>query len=179
MGHGAAGSFEEYATSQWHRLVRFGFLLCGDWGAAEDVVQDALVSAHRHWPRVREMDSPDAYIRRAILNRHLSLLRHRRVTENLVDVVPEPVPERSVVEDEEYLPLWLALRGLPSRMRATLVLRYHEQLSEVEIAKALGCSIGTVKSQMSRGLARLRLALASAASPEVSQGGQDASPRIR
>ena len=62
MGHGAAGSFEEYATSQWHRLVRFGFLLCGDWGAAEDVVQDALVSAHRHWPRVREMDSPDAYI---------------------------------------------------------------------------------------------------------------------
>jgi RNA polymerase sigma-70 factor (sigma-E family) len=136
-------------------LLRFGYVLTGDLHRGEELVQSALVTTYRRWKHLR-LEEPHAYVRRAMINAHTSLWRrHRRET---------PMPESFDLtargagpEHYDEVDLVLrALRVLPPRQRAVMVLRYYDDLSEAEIARALGCSPGTVKSQASRALKTLR-----------------------
>ncbi|WP_371301167.1 SigE family RNA polymerase sigma factor [Nocardioides sp.] len=128
----------------------------GDKASAEDLLQTSLAKLYLAWDRVQQRDSVDGYLRRIMVNENNSLWRRpfkRR------EVVTDEIPEgRHGVSDEyddgEGARLWAFVQTLPKRQRAVIVLRYYEQLSEAEIADALGCSVGTVKSQASRALAR-------------------------
>ena len=107
------------------------------------------------WPRIRRRDDPEGYVRRVMVNRQVSLWRRSR-REHLVSEVPDAdIPPVDATDDS----LRAALAALPSRQRAVLVLRFGEDLSERQAAEMLGCSVGTVKSQTSKALARLRIML--------------------
>ncbi|GAA0499223.1 RNA polymerase sigma24 factor [Paractinoplanes deccanensis] len=150
--------FREFVERQWAVLLRTAYLLTGDRGHAEDLVQAALEKTHRKWGRVSRMDSPVAYVRKAMVNTAVSWRRRRRVSEVPLLAGDAPVgdPYGPLDQRREVI---AALRSLPPRMRAVLVLRYFADLSEAETAAALGCSVGSVKSQASRGLDRLRAVL--------------------
>jgi RNA polymerase sigma-70 factor (sigma-E family) len=148
-----------FLEARWPSLVRFGVLLSGDRGHAEDLVQSAL---ERCWPKWRKItaDSPERYLKATMANLAISHARRKRLPEVSMDAA-KVVPAASSGTDEYAVrdDLWRALADLPPRMRAVVVLRYVEDLSESQTADALGCSVGTVKSQSSRALARLRGAL--------------------
>lgn len=148
--------FVQFVAARRSRLFRTAFLLCGDRFAAEDLVQQTLERSFVAWHRVSRADEPDAYVRRIMINEHARKF-HRRGREALVTEVPEP--RQSPVGDwaETRSALLTALAALPPRQRQTVVLRYVEDLSETQTAAAMGCSVGTVKSQAARGIARLRL----------------------
>ncbi|MFJ8434967.1 SigE family RNA polymerase sigma factor [Kitasatospora sp. NPDC094019] len=159
-GVGKAGKpdFEEFAATRWRRLVRTAYLLTGDHHEAEDVVQATLAKVFRSWPRISRLDEPDAYIHRALVNNNLSRHRRRRVRQLLVPVLPDRAhtPGAAHHDVDERSVLLQALAELPPRQRAVVVLRYWEDMSEQQVAEVLGCSLGNVKSQASRGLAKLR-----------------------
>jgi RNA polymerase sigma-70 factor (sigma-E family) len=139
-------------------LYQTAYLLCGDWHLAHDLVQDTLVKAYQHWPRVRRADSPDAYVRGILLNEVRGRWRRRERTLP-VSRFPEghePVAPDQTDEITRRAGLLQALLALPLRQRATVILRYLEGMIERETAAALGCSEGTVKSQSARALATLR-----------------------
>jgi RNA polymerase sigma-70 factor (sigma-E family) len=150
-------AFREYVVARSPALLRTAYLITGNRADAEDLLQTALAKTYLAWGRIRERESVDAYVRRVLVNTHTSIWRRgRRAT-----VVPyADVPERAGGDDAEsadlHDALWRALTTLPAKMRAAVVLRYYEQLSEAEVADVLGCSIGTVKSQTSRALLKLR-----------------------
>ncbi|MGW0606273.1 SigE family RNA polymerase sigma factor [Streptomyces sp. NPDC002644] len=149
--------FQEFVQARWPHLVRTAFLLTGDRHLAEDLTQTALAKAYRSWRRVLRADSPEAYVRRILVSCNSDRFRRRRVPEALT----ASVPERAAREDEgeradTRRALLAALAALPARQRAVIVLRYWEDLSESETAGTLGCSVGTVKSQAAKGLAKLR-----------------------
>src|SRR3954447_8566442 len=154
------GTFRDFVTAYRPRLVRHAFLLCGDPDEAHDLVQIALERLHRRWRQVERVEVPEAYVRRVLINLASSWWRRRL----RVRVVPyadlPPAAERRESDRSaayaERDALWRAVMTLPPRTRAVLVLRYFEDLSEAETARQLGCSVGAVKSQCSRGLARLR-----------------------
>jgi len=149
----------DYVRGQWPALVRYATALCGNPTEAEELVQSALVRVALRWPFVRDKDNPDGYVRRAIVNGYLTTWRRVRSRETLVDEVPETATSADGTAGvDELMTVRRALAGLPPRQRAVLVLRYLEDRSEQETAELLGCSVGTVKSQASRGIARLRLA---------------------
>ena len=154
-------AFREFVVSQWHTLARTAFLLTGDRGDAEDLVQSTLVRVHRHWTRIERTDAPYVYARRVMVNLNTSIWRRTRIAHHLTAAPPErsggPDDAATVDLRDELL---RACRTLPPRMRAVLVLRYFEDLPEAEVAAALGISTGTVKSQTSKALDRLRAALA-------------------
>jgi RNA polymerase sigma-70 factor (sigma-E family) len=155
-----AEHFHQFVTTRSSALLRTAYLLTGDHARAEDLLQSALIRAHRHWRRVCKQGEPEAYIRKIMVNLNADWWRRRSSFERLVDTIPEQ-ESRQVAPDafaayELRDELWDALRALPPKMRAALVLRYFEDLTEAQTAHLLGCSIGTVKSQCSRGLARLR-----------------------
>ena len=156
----ATPTYEEYVGTRWAALYRTAYLLTGNHADAEDLVQNALVKAYLCWSRVAAATSPDAYVRRILLNGFVSGRRPLRVVrERLVDRPPEvqaPTPA-----SEDRLVLWPHVRNLPPRQRAVVVLRYFEDLSEQQIADALGCSPGTVKSTASDALRTLRARLVS------------------
>jgi RNA polymerase sigma-70 factor (sigma-E family) len=149
------GAFMRNCATPLHQTA---YLLCGDWHLAHDLVQDTLVKAYQHWPRVRRTDSPDAYIRAILLNEARGRWRRRERTLP-VSRFPEgrePVTPDQTDEIIRRAGLLQALLALPLRQRATVILRYVEGMSERETAAALGCSEGTVKSQSARALATLR-----------------------
>ncbi|CAA9250587.1 MAG: hypothetical protein AVDCRST_MAG41-1878 [uncultured Corynebacteriales bacterium] len=147
--------FRAYVAHRSPALLRTGYLLTGDAAAAEDLVQSALAKTWRHWRRVAAMGNPDAYVRRVMLNERRSWWRRTGAREQLVGVPPErPGPDEAVAHADRDR-VWRAMSRMPPRMRAVLVLRYWDDLSEAEIADVLGCSTGTVKSQASRRLRRL------------------------
>jgi RNA polymerase sigma-70 factor (sigma-E family) len=147
--------FHEFVTAAWPRLLRTAFLLAGDRHTAEDLVQSALERAYVSWWRVRGANDPDAYVRRILMNEHARRFR-RRLREHLVTSVPEqPTEDGSDLLDDRTA-LLAALAALPHRQRQAVVLRYWEDLSESQVADAMGCSVGTVKSQASKGVAKLR-----------------------
>jgi RNA polymerase sigma-70 factor (sigma-E family) len=154
-----ADGFGQFVELRWPSLVRFGYLLTGDWGAAEDLTQAALERTWRRWDRVR-VDHPESYVKAAMANQMRSRWRRRggevvdgRVSErrDAGDVGNDVSADHALRET-----LWAELMRLPVRMRAVVVLRIWEDLSEAETARLLGCSVGSVKSQMSRGMQRLR-----------------------
>jgi RNA polymerase sigma-70 factor (sigma-E family) len=152
--------FRDFVVARWAALVRTAYLLTGDHGRAEDVVQTVLEKVHRHWDRIERRDAPEVYARRAIVNQVTSWGRRRRVREvALPATLDRPGPD-AYAEHDARDAVWQALATLPPRMRAVLVLRYFEDLSETDVALTLDCSVGTVKSQASRGLTRLREQLA-------------------
>ncbi len=147
--------FRSFVVASSPALLRMAFLLTGDRGHAEDLLQTALMKSSRRWTDIKDRQAAYAYVRRVMINTQTSWLRRRHVVENVVDAVPEIAgPDEHHASEGKTLP---ALAQLPPGMRAVLVLRFYEDLSEAETARLLGCSIGTVKSQASRGLARLRL----------------------
>ncbi|MGD9959420.1 SigE family RNA polymerase sigma factor [Nocardioides sp.] len=152
-------TFEEYAASSWPALYRYGYLLAGNHADAEDLAQQTLLKAHRSWSRVSGSDSPAAYVRRMLINTYLSERRPQaRRLEVLTDAPPEPVHDK-VAGPEDRMVLWPHVKSLPPRQRAVIVLRYYEDLSELEIADALGCSRGNVKSTAHHALRALRAAI--------------------
>jgi RNA polymerase sigma-70 factor (sigma-E family) len=149
-------AFREFVTARWSALVRTAYLLTGDHGRAEDLVQSALERVHRQWRRVERKHAPEAYTRRVMINLAISGSRRHRFRETSLANAPEPVSRDAAYGIAERDEVWQALLKLPPRMRAVLVLRHFEDLSEAEVARLLGCGLGTVKSQSSRGLDRLR-----------------------
>jgi len=149
-------AFDAFVRARLPALLRFAYAVTGDPHTAADLVQDALERTGMRWSKVERQGDPEGYVRRAILNGRVSRWRkHRR--ETLVDCVPERMTSYEVPGRDEQL--WQLLATLPPRQRAVLVLRYYEDMSEVQIAATLGCSPGTVKSQSSKALAKLRVAL--------------------
>jgi RNA polymerase sigma-70 factor (sigma-E family) len=148
-------SIADFVEVRYVDLVRTAYLLTGSPDAAEDLVQNCLLKAMPRWESITD---PMGYLRRAMVNDRVS--RWRRLRRELLRADPPDVvvPDATVPVAERAAVL-AALRGLPVRMRAVLVLRFWEDLSEAATADVLGCSVGTVKSQTSRGLARLRSVL--------------------
>jgi RNA polymerase sigma-70 factor (sigma-E family) len=154
-----APTFEEYAGSAWPSLYRYAYLLAGNHADAEDIAQQTLLKAYRAWSRIKDSDSPTAYLRRMLTNTYLS---HRRPKQRRLELLTDAPPEPSRAPaggPEERLALWPHVKSLPPRQRAVIVLRYYEDLSEQEIADALGCSRGNVKSTAHHALKALRAAL--------------------
>jgi RNA polymerase sigma-70 factor (sigma-E family) len=137
-------------------LLRVAFLLTSDHGLAEDLLQTALMKTSRRWRHLPDRDHAYSYVRRVLVTTHTSWYRRRRVREVLVDQWPDVADASSGGSSSGLGDALVALNALPTRMRAVIVLRFYEDLSEADTAAALGCSLGTVKSQSSRGLARLR-----------------------
>ncbi|HEX4190369.1 MAG TPA: SigE family RNA polymerase sigma factor [Marmoricola sp.] len=153
--------FDAFVAASSDRLLRTAYLLCGDRGHAEDLVQTALMRTARRWRTAREL--PEAYARRVLINLAKDRWRQlgRRPAELPLDVAPDrsiEVPASTSALDREDL--LRAAANLPPGQRAVLVLRYFDDLSVEETAAALGVSPGTVKSQTSRALDNLRAALA-------------------
>lgn len=147
--------FTEFVATRRVRLYRTAYLLCGDPHRAEDIVQQALAKLYVSWPRVRRADSVDAYARRSVLNAFLDDgSRGWRRGEVVAEIDDRAVPDR--VSHEDVDALREALRALPPGQRRVVVLRHYWGLSVEETAADLGVSTGTVKSQTSAALARLR-----------------------
>lgn len=163
--------FQDFVRARWPQLVRTAYLLTGDVHHAEDLTQTALAKAYRSWRRISRADNPEAYVRRMLVSCNSDRFRKRRVNESLTAAVPERAGcDEGAVRVEERGTLLAGLAQLPSRQRAVVVLRYWEDLSEAEVAEVLGCSAGTVKSQASKGLAKLRTHPGLADSRTVSGG---------
>jgi RNA polymerase sigma-70 factor (sigma-E family) len=151
--------FTEFATARLGALSRIAYLLTGDHDAAEDLLQNALVIVASKWRKVAAADDRMAYVRRILYHELVSSWRRSRYLRE--ELSTAHLPERSGERDEasdtvHRLVIERALSTLPPRQRAVIVLRYYEDLSEAEVAEALGCSVGTVKSQAHHALARLR-----------------------
>jgi len=151
-------AFDAFVAERRASLTRTAFLLTGDLHRAEDLVQAALLEVFRRWPRLRDRVDPVGYARKTVVTTHLNLVRRLSWREVPVAAFPDDGGAASDGHDGtvQRLALRAALLRLPPRMRAVLVLRYFDDLSEQDTATALGCSQGTVKSSASRGLARLR-----------------------
>ncbi len=148
--------FDDFVVTRSPRLLRTAFLLTRDRVLAEDLLQTALARAWEAWHRIE--GDPEPYVRRIIVNAYASFWRRKWRGELPTADLPEPAAEADPHAGlDERDRLWRALGRLPRRQRAVLVLRYFEDLSEAEAADALGCSVGTVKSQTSRAMAKLRL----------------------
>jgi RNA polymerase sigma-70 factor (sigma-E family) len=139
------------------RLLRLAWLLTGDAHRAQDLVQTTLLKAWRSWSQVQGANDPAAYVRQAMVNAHLSASRRRWSAEIPAYVMPDTaVDDRSCVVDDRDQLVRL-IRELPPRQRAAIVLRYVEDLDDNAVATVLGCSVQTVRSQISRALASLRI----------------------
>lgn len=149
------GSFQEYVASRGHALARMAYLLSGSRTDADDLVQAALAKAYARWPHISTLDSPDAYVRRILANQHVSWWRSRR-RERLTDRPPEIAVTDATAARATADLLREGVRSLPPRQRAAVVFRYYEDLDDAAIADALGCSVATVRSQISRALGSLR-----------------------
>lgn len=156
-------SFTAYASARWPALYRLAVLLAGE-SEADDLAQQTLVRAYRSWNRVLQAESPDAYVRKIMVNVLISERSRRRRGLELVTggrhEQGTSSPEESVALRDE---LWSRISLLPARQRAVIVLRYYEDLSEKAIADVLGCAPGTVKAHSAAALKTLRITYEAAA----------------
>jgi RNA polymerase sigma-70 factor (sigma-E family) len=146
--------FRTFAASRRARLLRAAYLLTGDAGLAEDLVQTALFKAALRWRRIVASGDPEPYVRRILYTEHVSAWRRRGAVEVLGADAPDGAAPAS--DPEQQLVLRDALAKLTPKQRAVLVLRYYEDLTEAQAAVVLGCAPGTVKSQARHALMRLR-----------------------
>lgn len=160
---GAKAEFDGFVAGCGDELLRTAYLVVWDVAAAEDLVQECLFQVARRWPRVRRMDHPAAYARRVLVN--LALRGSKRRSRDraeldwpvaAIDGAPDRAAERALANVDAAAQLVDVLAGLTERQRAVLVLRYFLDLPETDVAKAIGCSVGTVKSTASRALERIR-----------------------
>jgi RNA polymerase sigma-70 factor (sigma-E family) len=154
----ARRALAELYAAHYQALVRLAALLVRDMATAEEVVQDSFVAMHANWRRLRDSGKASSYLRRCVVNRSRSVLRHQMVTErNMLQPPPEmPSAEQGAMTLLERSAVVAALHGLPPRQREALVLRYYADLPEAEIALAMGISQGAVKSHVSRAMSALR-----------------------
>jgi RNA polymerase sigma-70 factor (sigma-E family) len=148
-------AFEAFVTGRYRRLLRTAYLLTGDQGRAEDLLQASLAKTWSAWPRLHQ-EVAEAYVRTVLVRTSATWWRRRWRGERPTALLPERAGPDEQARLAERDALLRALGRLPARMRAALVLRYFEDYSERQVADALGCPVGTVKSLCSRGLARLR-----------------------
>jgi RNA polymerase sigma-70 factor (sigma-E family) len=149
--------FRDYVTERRRSLLRTAYLLTGNRADAEDLVQAALAKTYLAWDRIEDRRALDGYVRRAMVNTHISWWRRRRLEEYPTDEIPDQiVADHSGTSDLQDT-LRRAVDRLPQRMRAAVVLRYFEDMTEAEVADVLGVSLGTVKSTVSRAVAKLRI----------------------
>lgn len=149
--------FTRFVRAHTADLLRTGYLLTGDSSSAEELVQDTLVRLYPKWHLVEAADVPLAYVRRSLANGFVNHTRRAARREFAVEFLPESIDDAdgpSQLDDRDEI--WAMLRTLPERQRAALVLRYFHDLADEDIATALGCREGTVRSLISRGLAALR-----------------------
>jgi RNA polymerase sigma-70 factor (sigma-E family) len=151
--------FDRFVLDSSNGLLRTAYLIVWDLPDAEDLVQETLFKVARHWPKVSRMEHPAAYARRILVN--LALDGRPKQSRRRAELSEPAVehPGAPVVPLDTHDELYVALLALPPRQRAVLVLRYFLDLPEAEVAAALQCSLGTVKSTASRGLARLEQTL--------------------
>jgi RNA polymerase sigma-70 factor (sigma-E family) len=150
-----ATMFTDFVGTRGQALQRFGYLLTSDWALAEDLLQTALARAYPRWSRI-ESDNPEAYVRKIMVNTWSSWWRRRWRGEVPTGAVPDLAGRDHFADVDRREAVRAALGGLPPRQRAVLIMRYHQDLSEQQIAQLLGISPGTVKSQAAKALARLR-----------------------
>lgn len=148
--------FREFASARAGQLFRIAYLVCGDWHEAQDLVQTTLAKLFVAWHRVQRTQSPDAYARKVLMNAYLSERRRKRTGETPVADPAPPIAACAGDDADLRLTLVAALRKLPPRSRAVVVLRYFDDHSIDAVAQALGVSPAAVKSLNTRGLAQLR-----------------------
>ena len=150
-------AFREYVTARGAALLRIALLLTGNRADAEDLLQVALAKTYLAWDRIHDRSALDKYVKRAMVNTQISWWRRRRVDEYPTEEIPDRAVAEQLPPSELEDAVRRALDRLPQRMRAAIVLRYYEDMSEPEIAAFLGVSRGTVKSTVSRAVAKLRI----------------------
>jgi RNA polymerase sigma-70 factor (sigma-E family) len=149
--------FRDYVTARGPSLLRAAYLLTANRADAEDLVQAALIKTYLAWNRIEDRGALDGYVRRAMINTHISWWRRRKVEEYPTDEIPDQAVADHAGRSDLQETLRRAVERLPQRMRAAVVLRYYADMTEAEIAEALGVSLGTVKSTVSRAVAKLRV----------------------
>lgn len=153
-------NYDEWVSARVPALIRFAYLVTGSQHAAEDAVQTALTSAYERWPRIQRADDPDAYVRRMVVNAHVSWWRRFGRRESAVPEVRSlsvaPDPATRVAAGDA---VWRACAGLGRTQRAAIVLRFFEDLEYAEIARILGCAEATARSHVHRALAAMRTEL--------------------
>jgi RNA polymerase sigma-70 factor (sigma-E family) len=156
VGAPSHDEFQEFVAARRTTLLRAAMMLTGDRADAEDLLQAALAKTYLAWDRINERAALEGYVRRVMVNINISWWRRRRLEEYPTDDLPElPVADHARGSDLRDVVVRL-LGRLSTRQRAAVVLRYYEDLTETEIAETLGVSVGTVKSTVSRAMARLR-----------------------
>jgi RNA polymerase sigma-70 factor (sigma-E family) len=149
--------FRDFVAARSSALVRSAWLLTGDEATAQDLVQTALAKTWARWPRVIRQDAPESYVRRVVVSTYLSWNRRRWRGELPSAELPEQTESRDVFAEADLRrSVHVALQALTRRQRAVVVLRFFDDLSTAQTAELLGCSVGTVKSQTYKALARLR-----------------------
>ncbi len=149
-------AFSEFVEARSAALFRTAYLMVGDHQLAQDLLQEALVKTLIAWPRLSDHHSVESYTRRIVVTTSISWRRRRSFHERPTDTLPEAVgtdPVDGIVTHDAVL---AALLTLPPRQRAAIVLRYYQDLTEAQTAEAMGCAVGTVKSQVASGLTKLR-----------------------
>jgi RNA polymerase sigma-70 factor (sigma-E family) len=149
--------FHQFVAARSPGLVRAAWLLTGNLATAEDLVQTALAKVWARWSQVERQDAPEVYVRRVMMSTFLTWSRRRWHGERAVERLPETATAPDDLHQVELR--WSvshALRALPRRQRAVVVLRYFEDLTEQQVARVLNCSVGTVKSQNAKAIAKLR-----------------------
>jgi RNA polymerase sigma-70 factor (sigma-E family) len=161
LGDGSAGiddpEFRDYVRERSRALLRTAYLLTGNLADAEDLVQSALAKTYLAWDRIEDRGALDGYVRRAMVNTHISWWRRRRVEEFPTDEIPDQAVADHAGRSDMQETLRRAIDRLPQRMRAAVMLRYYDDMTEAEVAEVLGVSLGTVKSTVSRAVAKLRI----------------------
>ncbi len=158
-GAASVVDFESWLVAREPALQRLALLLTNDEHAAQDLVQITLAKLYLAWDRLQDRDRLDAYARRILLNEHRTAWRRPWRRREVVTDDPPEAGRPAIEYDGSREAVWRFVGSLPPRQRAVIVLRYYEDLTEAEIADALGISLGTVKSQASRALAALRTRL--------------------
>jgi RNA polymerase sigma-70 factor (sigma-E family) len=149
--------FAQFVEGRRRALQRTAWLLTGDWALAEDLVQTALARSWPLWERIRRRDDPEVYVRRVMVNTWSGWRRRHWLAEHPTGAMPDsPAPGDMAAQVAVRMAVRSALEVLTVRQRAVLVLRLFDDLSEAQVARVLGCAIGTVKSTMAQAVARLR-----------------------
>jgi RNA polymerase sigma-70 factor (ECF subfamily) len=156
----------DFVRARYPQLLRRAYLMAGNQLAAEDLVQEALARCCAAWRR-HPITEPDAYVHRVMVNVLISRSRLRRFREDATDALPEPGVADGSSKHADRDAVWRALLATPPRQRAVLVLRFYEDMTESEIAACLNVTVGTVRSQTAKGLARLRQLTQLATSDDV------------
>ncbi|HVB28002.1 MAG TPA: SigE family RNA polymerase sigma factor [Mycobacteriales bacterium] len=154
---GEPEGFRDFVAARSPALLRTAWLLTGDWARAEDLVQTALAKVWPRWDTIHRSDDPEVYVRRVLVTTQATWWRRHWRAEVPTALIPDAATAHDAYEQAETRAAVLhALRQLPRRQRAVIVLRFYEDLTETQTARVLDCSVGTVKSQTAKALTKLR-----------------------